>query len=359
MVAGEKHQEVGPLTDELLPEIRAEHGFDAGRLERWMQAHIADYGGPLRIEQFSGGQSNPTFQLSTPQVNYVLRRKPPGPLLKGAHAIEREARVISALRASGFPVPHVYGSCSDEGVIGTPFFIMERVQGKIFWDATFPGVGSTERRRYFEAMNGTIARLHRLDFAALGLGDFGARGNYLERQISRWSRQYLQDEAAGRDLYMERLVEWLPQHIPAGGEISLVHGDFRSDNLMFDPGGPRVIAVLDWELSTLGHPVADFAYHLMMYRVPPRGVAGLLGADLRALNIPTESEYVAAYCERTGRRDIAHLNFYLAFNLFRFAAILHGIRGRVLRGTAASSSAQDFSTNFPLFARIGWDAAQG
>jgi aminoglycoside phosphotransferase (APT) family kinase protein len=343
----------------MLPEIRAEHSFDARKLESWMQTHVAGYGGPLRIEQFRGGQSNPTFRLSTPQLNYVLRRKPPGPLLKGAHAVEREARVIAALGTGKFPVPRIYGLCQDETVIGTPFFIMELMHGRIFWDATFPEMSSAERPRYFDAMNATIARLHGLDFTALGLEDFGGRGNYFERQISRWSRQYLQDEAAGRDKHMDWLVEWLPQHIPASEEIRLLHGDFRCDNLMFDPSEPRVIAVLDWELSTLGHPLADFAYHLMMYRVPPRGIAGLLGADLRALNIPSESQYVAAYCERTGRPGIANLNFYLAFNLFRFAGILHGIQGRVLRGTAASSSAKELSSSFPLFARTGWDAAQG
>jgi aminoglycoside phosphotransferase (APT) family kinase protein len=343
----------------MLPEVRAEHSFNAQRLESWMQTHVAGYCGPLRIEQFRGGQSNPTFRLSTPQASYVLRRKPPGPLLRGAHAIEREARVIAALGTGKFPVPHIYGLCQDEAVIGTPFFIMELMHGRIFWDATFPEVSSAERPRYFDAMNETIAQLHGLDFAALGLEDFGGRGNYFERQISRWSQQYLQDEAAGRDVHMDRLVEWLPQHIPASKEISLIHGDFRCDNLMFDPSVPRVIAVLDWELSTVGHPLADFAYHLMMYRVPPRGIAGLLGADLRALNIPSESEYVAAYCDRTGRPGIENLNFYLAFNLFRFAGILHGIQGRVLRGTAASSSAKELSSSFPLFARTGWEAAQG
>jgi aminoglycoside phosphotransferase (APT) family kinase protein len=346
------------LTDEILPAVRAEHSFDSGRLENWMQAHVAGFRGPLTVEQFRGGQSNPTFRLSTPQYRYVLRRKPPGPLLRGAHAVEREARVMAALGAQKFPVPYVYGLCEDETVIGTPFFVMELIDGRIFWDATFPVVSSADRPRYFDAMNQTIALLHGLDITALGLENFGGRGNYFERQISRWSQQYLQDEAVGRDVDMDRLIEWLPQHIPTSEEKSLIHGDFRCDNLVFDPTEPRVIAVLDWELSTVGHPLADFAYHLMMYRVPPLGIAGLLGADLHALNIPSESRYVAAYCDRTGRRDIPQLNFYIAFNLFRFAGILHGIRGRVLRGTAASSSAKDFSASFPLFARTGWDAAQ-
>jgi len=244
-------------------------------------------------------------------------------------------------------------------VIGTAFFVMELVQGRIFWDATFPGVQREERPLYFDAMSATLAQLHKIDFAAIGLEDYGPQGNYFERQISRWSRQYLQDEAAGRDPDMDRLVAWLPKHIPPGDEVSLTHGDFRCDNLIFHPTEPRVISVLDWELSTLGHPLADIAYHLMMYRVPPCGVAGLLGADLGELNIPTEREYVAAYCVRTGRRDIPNLNFYMAFNLFRFAGILHGIKGRVLRGTAASAKATELSTTMPLFARSAWRAAQG
>jgi len=244
-------------------------------------------------------------------------------------------------------------------VIGTAFFVMELVQGRIFWDATFPGVQREERPLYFDAMSATLAQLHKIDFAAIGLEDYGPQGNYFERQISRWSRQYLQDEAAGRDPDMDRLVAWLPKHIPPGDEVSLTHGDFRCDNLIFHPTEPRVISVLDWELSTLGHPLADIAYHLMMYRVPPCGVAGLLGADLGELNIPTEREYVAAYCVRTGRRDIPNLNFYMAFNLFRFAGILHGIKGRVLRGTAASAKARELSTTMPLFARSAWRAAQG
>ncbi|HVO48448.1 MAG TPA: phosphotransferase [Steroidobacteraceae bacterium] len=345
--------------EELLPQLRAEHAFDPLALEAWLRAHVKGFEGPLRVDQFRGGQSNPTFRLSTPGTAYVLRRKPPGALLKGAHAIEREARVMSALQSTGFPVPRVHALCADPGLIGTPFFVMELVQGRIFWDATFPPVAREQRPLYFDAMNATLARLHQIDFAAIGLADFGAQGNYFERQISRWSRQYLQDEAAGRDPDMDRLVEWLPRHIPAGDEVSLIHGDFRCDNLIFHATEPRIVGVLDWELSTLGHPLADFAYHLMMYRVPPRGVAGLLGADLRALNIPNEAEYVAAYCARTGRAGIANLNFYIAFNLFRFAAILHGIKGRVLRGTAAAGNAREMSTTMPLYARSAWQAAQG
>jgi aminoglycoside phosphotransferase (APT) family kinase protein len=346
-------------TDNVLPQVRAEHGFDARALEAWMRSHVSGFDGPLTVEQFKGGQSNPTFRLSTPRKRYVLRRKPPGPLLKGAHAVDREARVMSALGAGGFPVPHVYALCTDDSVIGTAFFVMELLEGRIFWSATFPEVSHEERPRYFDAMNATLAQLHGIDYAALGLASFGASGNYFSRQISRWSRQYVEDEAAGRNPDMDRLVDWLPQNVPEGDEVSLIHGDFRCDNLVFHPDEPRIIGVLDWELSTLGHPLADFAYHLMMYRVPPQGVAGLLGGNLSALNIPSETEYVAAYCHRTGRTGIDHLNFYMAFNLFRFAAILHGIQGRVLRGTAASDRARELSTNMPLFAHSAWEAARG
>jgi aminoglycoside phosphotransferase (APT) family kinase protein len=342
-----------------LSAVREAHRFDEPSLELWMQAHVAGFEGPLRVAQFQGGQSNPTYRLSTARQDYVLRRKPPGELLKGAHAVDREARVIGALGPAGFPVAKVYGVCSDEKVIGTAFYVMELVEGRIFWDATFPQVSAAERPRYFDAMNATIARLHKVDFMALGLADFGARGNYFQRQIARWTRQYLQEEHAGRDPYMDRLIEWLPVHIPPDDEVRLVHGDFRCDNMIFHPIEPKVVAVLDWELATLGHPLADFAYHLLMYRVPPKGVAGLLGADLASLGIPSEAEYVAAYCRRTGREGIANLDFYIAFNLFRFAGIIHGIKGRALRGTAASSSAQELIDALPFFARSAWEAIQG
>jgi aminoglycoside phosphotransferase (APT) family kinase protein len=344
---------------EVLSDVREAHRFDAGALEAWLRENMADFAGPLRIEQFKGGQSNPTYRLTTPARVYVLRRKPPGELLKGAHAVDREARVIRALHGAGFPVPRIYASCDDASVIGTAFYVMQLVAGRIFWDATFPSVASQDRPLYFDAMNATLARLHGVDFAAIGLSDFGARGNYFQRQIARWSRQYREDELAGTDPNMERMVEWLPEHIPPGDDTSLVHGDFRCDNLIFDPVEPRVTAVLDWELSTLGHPLADFAYHLLMYKVPPSGVAGLQGVDLRALNIPSESEYVAAYCRRTGRDGIANLNFYVAFNLFRFAGIIHGIKGRMLRGTAASVNAKELIATLPFYARSAWEAAQG
>jgi aminoglycoside phosphotransferase (APT) family kinase protein len=257
-----------------------------------------------------------------------------------------------------FPVPHVYGLCTDESVIGTWFYVMDCVVGRILWDARFPDVSVADRARYFDAMNETLATLHGIDYTAIGLGDFGRTGNYFERQIARWSAQYLKDEAAGRDPNMDRLVDWLPQHIPAGDETRLVHGDFRVDNLVFHPTEPRVIAVLDWELSTLGNPLADFAYHVMMYRMPPMVITGLLGADLAALNIPSEEDYVAAYCRRTGRERIDNLDFYVAFNLFRLAAIFHGIKGRVVRGTAASAHAMKMVDALPGLAARAWQEAE-
>ncbi len=329
--------------------VREGYRFDETALAHWMADHVDGFAGPLTVEQFKGGQSNPTYKLVTPKRAYVLRRKPPGQILRGAHAVEREARVLRALGTAGFPVAHVHGLCTDDSVIGSWFYVMEMVEGRIFWDATFPDVEKAERARYFEAMNGTIAALHRLDPETVGLGDYGRPGNYFERQIARWSTQYLEDANAGRDPGMDRLVQWLPAHIPAGEESRVVHGDFRCDNMIFHPTEPRVLAVLDWELSTLGHPLADFAYHAIMYRMPPDIVAGLGGADLEALGIPSERDYLAAYCERAGRPRIpdADYAFYLTFNFFRLAAIFHGIKGRVIRGTAASAHARDRAASLP------------
>ncbi|MDR7104131.1 phosphotransferase, partial [Croceicoccus sp. BE223] len=321
--------------------VRTGYEIDVARLTAWMEANVTGFAGPLAIEQFRGGQSNPTYKLVTPAAKYVLRRKPPGDLLKGAHAVEREAQVMTGLGKAGFPVPHVHGICTDDDVIGTWFYVMDMVEGRIFWDATFPDVPREDRPAYFDAMNATLAALHQVDYAAVGLGDYGKPGNYFARQIGRWSKQYLADEEAGRNADMDRLVAWLPENIPAGDETSVVHGDFRCDNMIFHPTEPRVVAVLDWELSTLGHPLADFAYHAMMYRMPPDIVAGLDGADLAALNIPSEEDYVAAYCARMGRDSIPNWDFYIAFQFFRLAAIFHGIKGRVIRGTAANAQAQE------------------
>lgn len=333
-------------------EVRPDMAFDEQALARWMRANVDGFAGPMTVQQFKGGQSNPTYQVTTPAGSYVLRRKPSGVLLKGAHAVEREARVQQALGAVGFAVPKIFGVCRDEAVLGTAFYLMERVEGRIFWDATFPEVGHAERPRYFDAMVQTLAALHSIDPLAVGLDDYGKSGNYFSRQISRWTSQYLADEAAGRDPNMDLLVEWLPGLIPSGDETRIVHGDFRCDNMIFHPQEPRVAAVLDWELSTLGHPLADFANHAMMYQMPPDIVAGLAGADLRALNIPEQSACVERYCALTGRDGIPAWSFYIAFNLFRMAAIFHGIKGRVLRGTASSAHARDRARSFPVLAEL-------
>jgi aminoglycoside phosphotransferase (APT) family kinase protein len=336
--------------------VREGFSFDEAALTVWMDANVAGFSGPLQVEQFKGGQSNPTYKLLTPSKAYVLRRKPPGAVLAGAHAVDREARILMALGTAHFPVAHVYGLCTDDTVIGSWFYVMDMVEGRIFWDASFPDMANEERAACFDAMNETIARLHGLDYAALGLSDYGKPGNYFARQISRWSRQYLEDDRAGRDANMDRLIEWLPANVPEGDETAIVHGDFRCDNMIFHPSEPRVLAVLDWELSTLGHPLADFAYHAMMYRMPPEIVAGLGGADIAALGIPTEAEYAATYAARTGRSSFESYDFCIAFNFFRLAAIFHGIRGRVMRGTAASANARQRAEQFPALAKLACDA---
>lgn len=338
--------------------VRDAHRFDEAALARWMADHVDGFSGPLTVDQFKGGQSNPTYRLTTPGAAYVLRRKPPGPLLKGAHDVLREARVLTALANTDVPVAPVHGICADDGVIGTPFFVMGLVEGRIVWDATFPDVPREERAAYFDAMNATLAALHGVDYAAVGLGDYGRPGNYFARQIARWSKQYQDDADAGRDADMDALVAWLPDNIPADDETRIVHGDFRCDNMIFHPTEPRILAVLDWELSTLGHPLADFAYHGMMYRMPPDIVAGLAGADIAALGIPSERDYIAAYCARTGRDGIPNYDFYVAFNVFRLAAIFHGIKGRVIRGTAASAHARERAAAFPRLTRLAREAME-
>ncbi|WP_354677989.1 phosphotransferase [Cupriavidus plantarum] len=335
--------------------VRAQHRLDEAALLRWMEANVAGFAGPMRIDQFSGGQSNPTYRLRTPARTYVLRRKPPGELVKGAHAVEREARVMAALGRAGFPVPAVHGLCTDDTVIGSWFFVMDMVDGRIFWDASFPEVPVVERAAYMDAMNTTLAALHRIDYASIGLADYGRPGGYVARQIERWSKQYLADELAGRHPAMDRLVDWLPAHLPASDATAITHGDFRVDNMIFHPTEPRVIAVLDWELSTLGDPLADFAYHAMMFRMPRDILGGVAGLDLAAIGLPDEAAYVAAYCARTGRSGIADLDFYVAFNMFRFAAILHGIKGRAARGTAASADAQALGERFARVAELAWE----
>lgn len=338
--------------------VREAHRLDEARLVEWLEMNVAEYAGPLTVEQFKGGQSNPTYRLHTPDRVYVLRRKPPGPLLPGAHAVDREARVQEALGSLGFPVPAIYRLCTDDSIVGSPFYIMDYVEGRIFWEITLPEVTRAERPQYFDAMNATIAWLHSVDYASIGLQEYGRPGNYFARQIQRWAKQYRGDLEAGADPNMDRLIDWLSERIPSSDESSLVHGDFRIDNLIFHPSEPRVLAVLDWELSTLGHPLADFAYHLLPYRMPPTLRAGLLGSDLAALNIPTEEEYVAAYCRRTARTSIVGLDFYLVFALFRLAAIIHGIKGRLARGTASSTQAAHHASTFPAIAELAWSQAR-
>lgn len=338
--------------------VRPGYELDLGALDAWMRANVADYVGPLTVEQFKGGQSNPTYKLITPRKTYVLRKQPPGPLLKGAHALDREARVLAGLSQAGFPVAAVHGLCTDPAIIGTIFYVMDMVEGRIFWDAAIPEVSHAERAALFDAMNATIADLHSIDHVAAGLADYGRPGNYFERQIARWSRQYLEDAEAGRDPYMDRLVEWLPAHIPPGEDTSIVHGDFRIDNMIFHPTQPRVLAVLDWELSTLGHAGADFAYHAMMYRMPPHIVAGLGGSDPAELGIADEEAYLAAYCRRRGLADMPGYDFYIAFNFFRLAAIFHGIKGRVIRGNASSAQARERVAVLPELMRLAWRQAE-
>jgi aminoglycoside phosphotransferase (APT) family kinase protein len=340
-------------------EIRSGYGFDVARLEKYLAAEIPGFAGPLSVRQFAGGQSNPTYLLTTPQARYVLRRKPPGQLLASAHAVDREFRVIKALGDhTNVPVARALVLCKDESIIGTWFYVMEAVDGRVFWDTTFPEIGRADRPQYFDAMNAALAHLHGVDYNAVGLADFGKPGSYFTRQIARWSRQYREDAAAGTVPALDRLIEWLSASIPPGDDASIVHGDYRCDNLIFHPTEPRVLAILDWELSTIGHPLADFGYHLMIYRMPRIGVTGMLDYDLDALNIPSEAEYVRAYCRRTGRDGIADLDFYLAFNMFRMAAIFHGIRGRMLRGTASSERAREYAAAVEPMAETGWKQAE-
>jgi aminoglycoside phosphotransferase (APT) family kinase protein len=345
--------------DDRTTAIRKGFELDERALTRWLESHVEGFQGPLTIDQFSGGQSNPTFRLTTPGTKYVLRRKPLGQLLKGAHAVDREARVMRAMREAGIPVPRVRTLCTDDGVIGSWFYVMDLVEGRIFWDGGFPGVKRTERAALQGSMGATLAAIHTLSPQAVGLGDYGKPGGYLRRQVARWSHQYLEDEAAGRTADMDFLVEWLPLHLPTENETRVVHGDYRIDNMIFHPVEPRVIAVLDWELSTLGDPVTDFAYHLMAYRVPSSLPWGLAGRDLDELGIPDEKAYVAAYCRATRRENLEDLSTHLAFNLFRLAAIIHGIKGRMIRGTAASANAGEMVERMDLLAATARAIAEG
>jgi aminoglycoside phosphotransferase (APT) family kinase protein len=333
------------------------HPFDTGALAAYLRAEVADFAGDLAVEQFQGGQSNPTYRVTAGDRRYVVRRKPPGPLLPSAHAVEREFRVMSALAGTDVPVAKTYALCEDAAVIGTAFYVMEYVEGRILWDPALPGMTPPQRAAHYDELNRVIAALHRIDCAAVGLADYGRPGNYIERQVARWSKQY-QAAAAPRIPAMDRLIEWLPRHVPPGDETRLVHGDYRIDNVIFHPTEPRVLAVLDWELSTLGHPLSDFAYQVMAWRLTPEEFRGLKGCDLAVLGIPTEEEYVAAYCRRTGRGAIAHWDVYLIFNMFRIAAILHGVLARALQGNAASANAIETGGRARQVADVAWRMAQ-
>lgn len=333
--------------------------FDETALARWMAEHVEGFRGPLTVRQFKGGQSNPTYRLDSPSGAYVLRRKPPGKLLPGAHAVDREARVMSALGAQGFPVPRVHGLCGDETVIGTAFFVMDLIEGRIVWEASFPGLTPTDRAAHFDAMNATIAALHSFDPEAIGLADYGRAGGFVERQVARWSKQYETDVEAGRVPAMDRLTAWLRDNLPPdSGNSRVVHGDFRCDNMIFAEGEPRVAAVLDWELSTLGDPAADFVYHLMMYRMPAGMFTGLAGLDFAELGIPTEEQYLDAYCRRTGRSGLPNVDYLMAFVMFRLAAICHGIRGRLARGSASSAHAEATAALTEPLADLAWAQAE-
>jgi aminoglycoside phosphotransferase (APT) family kinase protein len=331
--------------------------FDEVGLARWMAQTIADYAGPLTISQFKGGQSNPTYLLQTPGRAYVLRRKPPGVLLPSAHAVDREFKVISALHAAGYPVARPWGLCEDPAIIGTAFYVMDRVEGRILWNLGLPDQSPGERRAIYEAQVDALADLHGYDPTAIGLGDYGRPGNYFARQVDRWTKQYRASETETIEA-MNRLIDWLPKGLPEDGPARIVHGDFRLDNLILHPDRAEVKAVLDWELSTLGDPLADISYFLIAWVIPSSERNGLAGLDLQALGIPTMDEVIARYCQRTGRAGLPQLDWLLSYNLFRLAAICQGIGGRVRDGTAASPHAAAMAARVKPLSAAAWMFAQ-
>ncbi len=340
--------------------VTTKHQFDTGALTAWLRSTLGNQLQILSVEQFKGGQSNPTYKLITADRAYVMRAKPApaAKLLPSAHAIEREFAVMTALAQVDIPVPQTYALCEDEAVIGRGFFIMEMVDGRVLWDPSLPGATATSRHAIFDEMNRVIAALHQVDFAAIGLAAYGKAGNFFERQIGRWTKQYRAAETDNIEA-MNQLITWLPQHIPPGEETSIVHGDFRMDNLIFHPTEARILAILDWELSTLGNPLADFAYHAMAWHVQPDTFRGIAGLDLATLGIPTLQAYVTAYCERTGRPNgINNFDYYLAYNLFRMAGILQGIAKRAADGTASSDQAVAMGKAARPFAELGWRFAE-
>lgn len=334
--------------------VREAHVFDVRALQAYMERHVDGFHGALEVRQFVGGQSNPTFLLAAGGREYVMRKKPPGKLLASAHQVDREYRVISALAATDVPVARAYALCEDAAVIGSAFYIMEYVRGRIFRDPQLPGLAPAERAAIYDDMNDVLARLHRVDYAAIGLADFGKPGNYFARQIGRWSKQY---EAAKTDVVepMDNLIAWLPNNIPPGDETCIAHGDYRLENSIYHSTEPRMIALLDWELSTLGHPLADLAYNCMLYHVNSPTQGTLMGLDYAAVGIPSEADYVAAYCRRTGRAGVEHWEFYVAFALFRLASIAQGVYRRGLDGNASSEQAGMYGAVCAFLAMTAWD----
>ena len=343
------------------------HAFDVQALSQWMTQHVANFAGPVTVEMFKGGQSNPTYKLVTPERSYVMRSKP-GPvakLLPSAHAIEREFKVMSGLAGMDVPVPHMYALCEDESIIGRAFYIMEFKDGRVLWDQSLPGMTNAQRADIYNEMNRVIAALHTVDVHQQGLADYGKPGSYFERQIGRWSKQYVASATQPID-EMDKLMAWLPDHMPESAKdeskVAIVHGDYRLDNVMFEQGAAQVIAVLDWELSTLGHPLADFSYHCMAWHIPASLGRGIGGLDLEALGIPNEADYMRLYCERTGLATLEQLqadwNFYLAYNMFRIAAILQGIAKRVDAGTASSAQAKAMGDTARPMAQLAWSYAK-
>ncbi|MEO0398082.1 MAG: phosphotransferase family protein [Pseudomonadota bacterium] len=327
--------------------------IDEAALTAYLKETIDGFEGPVTVEKFKGGQSNPTYRLTTPGGRYVLRRKPPGELLASAHAVDREYKVMTALGAQGFPVPRTYALCEDESVIGSMFFVMDCVDGRIFWDSGLPDIAREDKKPLYGALIDTLADLHQIDPDEAGLSDYGKKGNYFERQIARWSRQY---KAAETETVaaMDRLIDWLPTAIPADDETRIVHGDYRFDNVIMHPSEPRALAVLDWELSTLGHPLADFTYFLMAWHFPRSVRGGLAGRDLAAEGLPTIEEATAQYCARTGRDSLPDLDFCLAYNMFRIAGIIQGVYARSLQGNASSSEAGKMGAQVQPLAELAW-----
>ncbi|MBM3218777.1 MAG: phosphotransferase family protein [Candidatus Rokubacteria bacterium] len=340
-------------TTETVP-VRDAHRIDEAALERYLVEHVHGFRGPIELRQFQGGQSNPTYYMRTGSGEYVLRRKPPGKLLPSAHAVDREYRVITALQASGVPVPRTYVLCEDPAVVGTSFYLMDCVHGRVFAYPELPGVSPADRRALYDQFAEILARLHRLDWKAVGLEDFGRPGNYFARQIHRWASQYRASETEKIDA-MERLMVWLPENIPADDTVTLVHGDYRPGNMIVHPTEPRVLAVLDWELSTLGHALGDLSYTCVPYHMGPgEMLGGVDGLDLESMGIPTEAEYLDAYCEKAGRGPIDHWDFYIAFALFRLGAIAQGIMGRVRDGTANDPRAIERGKRARPLGEAGW-----